>query len=242
MSLWARVVTLIKIKLRKLSQQDEDPVVILERLIGEMDRNLQKLGRQILELGRTKGRLQSEVVNLDGFIHRYETQAREALKLGDEATAREGLLAKQKAKSARDNLKNELTKLGNLMASLERSKQLLKNRIQIYKTKRDELELLKKAASVELDVRQVSAGISTEDVLQDIKAAIELGEQEIKELQAKVEATRELEEEALAPGLEGREALESEDELEELPGISEELEKLKREIKGEKKDSRDISL
>ena len=235
MNLWARLVTLIRIKLRKLGQQNEDPMAILERLIGDMDQNLQKLGRQVLELGRTKGRLQTEVAKLDGFIHRYETQAREALKLSDEATAREALLAKQKAKSAKENLDGELTKLGNWMAALERSKAGLKNRIQIYKTKRDELKLLKEAASVELDVRQVSAGISTDDVLQDIKATIERGEQEIKEIQAKVEATRELEEETLAPGLEGREALEGDEEVEELPGISEDLERLKQEIKGEKK-------
>jgi hypothetical protein len=101
----------------------------------------------------------------------------------------------------------------------------LKNRLKIYRTRKEVLELLYDASKTELRDQEIRMGISNE-VPMDIHTALKRSEEEIKEVQEKVEATKELlNEDIFRRGLTALSS--SEDET--LFNIAEEMERLERE-------------
>jgi len=218
-----RVIRLVKIKLKN-RKPPPDPLTVLQGELQQMDDKLQEIKRSSLELGKSRIQLDHRVRDLQKTINSYQDQARKALKLGREDLAELALRNKNSARETQDQLQHKIDRLGEQIQELERAKEMLINEITIYKIKRDEMELTRKAAQAELSVQERRWGVAAQESANDIQEAFRRLEGEINEIQAEVEATRELGEPA-DPALP-----ESEPEKERSPAITKELEELKREL------------
>lgn len=191
-----------------------------------MDRNILEVKRNSLALGKSKIQLQHKVRDLEKLGDRYKNEARKTLRLGREDLAKLALQNKQVAKATQQQLKKKVEALARQIAEFERVKEELASQIMIYKIKRDEIVSTRSAAEAQLSVEELKWGLSLENSFGNSKDAFMRLEQEIGEIQAQVEATRELGSMRL-PSLE----LGNSDPLPGASGeVSIELEQLKQEL------------
>lgn|GEM_PF-6113112 len=229
MSIWRRVKNLFMAKLRSL-RDSNDPREVLKENLQQMERYLQRIEKSRLELGREKVNMQRRIERLEETVADYQQEARGAVKIGEEQQARLALQEKYNALKMKERLEGHLQRLEDRIRSLERSKDILKNRIEIFRTKEVELDALRSASEAELRIHEITSGMS-EGVFSNINEAVRDSEEKLSEIQAKITATREMmEEEGI--GLEGLpEDLEEMDETVELEGNpEEELEELKNSL------------
>lgn len=190
MNLWLRIKSLIKAKLLRW-RNSEDPRDVLRSNLNEMENYLQKIKKSSLKLGREKGNLKRRINRLEQSIDEYEDEAREALKLDREQQAELALKEKYEVQKRKKRLLENVNALEERIATLERSKDALKNRIEIFRTKEAELDALRSASEAELRIHEIAAGMSDE-VFSDIHEAVRESERRLKQIQSKVQATREL--------------------------------------------------
>lgn len=190
MNLWARIKTLVKAKLRSW-RKNEDPREALRKNLAKMEKYLQQIKKSSLELGREKGTLRRRVERLDHAVEEYEEEAREALKLGEEKQAELALKEKYNVLHRKKQLQENIQALKERIVALERSKDTLKNRIEIFRTKEAELDALRSASEAELRINEITAGMS-EDAFTDINQAVRESERKLQQIQAKVKATQEI--------------------------------------------------
>ena len=231
MALWPRLKALIKSKIRKW-RNDDDPREVLRKNLAKMERYLQKIKKSSLELGREKGTLQRRLQRLNKAIEEFDEEAKEALKLGEENQAEMALKEKYQVIERKRKLESNLKLLEKRILSLERSKDTLKNRIEIFRTKEAELDALRSASEAELRISEITAGMN-EDTFDDINRAVQQSERKLEQIQAKVKATRELMSEKDLTDLEGAVGQPELDEGEDEMDPEKELEQMKESLKQE---------
>ncbi|MFP4588424.1 MAG: PspA/IM30 family protein [Candidatus Bipolaricaulota bacterium] len=231
MNLWLRLKTLVKAKLRKWRNNDE-PRVVLQKNLAKMEKYLQEIKKSSLELGREKGTLQRRLERLNYAIEEYEKEARQALALGEEQQAEIALKEKYNVLRRKKRIEENVQTLNERITSLERSKDALKNRIEIFRTKEAELDALRSASEAELRISEITAGMS-EETFSDINNAVKESERKLQEIQAKVKATRQLLDQEEGTKFDEEMGALDEVELSSKSDPEEELERLKRNIEGQ---------
>lgn len=219
---------------RRRAKQAENPLQALQRHLAEMGQGAEALKQSSLKLGELQGELRQRLRQLERLIQRYEEQARKAYKLKQMDLAEMAIREKLRNQTERDRLQSDIDELGKQITLLERRKEGLLNRLEIYQMKREELELRYSASQADLQAREINAGISESSLmLGEVKDALDEAEQEIRVMQARVEATRELERESQSQAL-AEADLDEEPEEHLLPqeesAVTRELERLKHEL------------
>jgi phage shock protein A len=235
-SVWSRIVRLFKIRLQK-RQGTRDPLRVLQRDLELLDEKVLEVKHNSLELGKHKIKLEHQIRDLDKHIKAYQEQARGALRLGREDLAKLALRSKQEAAGTQSQLREKVLALEHRIAEFEHVKAELINRIRIYKIKRDEVLLTRSAAEAELSAEEVRLGLSLDDRFGDSQTAFNQLETEIREIQARAEATRELSAAAELPPLPQESLPAPEETSASGPQVSAELERLKREVDAEQQDN-----
>lgn len=219
---------------RAKTRRDDSPLETLQRHLGEMGQSAEALKQSSLKLGEMQGELRQRLRQLERLIQRYEEQARKAYKLKQMELAELAIREKLRNITERGRLQGDIDELGKQIAVLETRKEGLLNRLEIYQTKREELELRYSASQAELQAREINTGISESSLmLGEVKDALEEAEREIQAMQARVEATRELEQERTGqtPTEIGLDEEQQERLLpEEESAVSRELERIKHEL------------
>lgn len=190
-----------------------------------MDEKVRELKSNTLQLERTKVRVENRIHDLDTHMNRYQSEAKKALRMGNEQLATMALQNKKSAYETQQQLRGRVEVLVKRIEEFNRLKEEMVNRIMILKIKKDEMMLTRSAAEAELAAEEMRMGMELDGQLESSEDAIERFDQEMKHLQAKVDATRELEQSNTNIPLPG-------DKRESLPSdLTLELEQLKRDLK-----------
>lgn len=222
MSVWSRVKRLIKVKLGKRNRP-ADPLRVVQRDLELMDEQVRLVKSNCLALGKHKIQLEHRIGDLGKHADRYQNEARRALRLGREDLAKLALANKQNTAVTQRQLQIKADALAQRIAEFERLKEELINRIMIFKIKRDELTLSRSTAQAELSAEEMRLGLSLEGDFADSQEALHELEIEIRQIQAQVEATRQLSGDGPPPlELDRNEPL--------TPEVRREFEALKREV------------
>ncbi|HLC29614.1 MAG TPA: PspA/IM30 family protein, partial [Dehalococcoidia bacterium] len=168
----------------------EDPKQALDFGLVQMQENLQKVSRSLLDVSVAKRKLEMQRDRLDENMAKYERQAGEALTLGREDLARVALERKQESAAHRGELEKSIGSVNSQLQSLEHSQASLRASIDGFRVRKEELTAVYDAARAQLQVRETLTGISRETA--DIGSAIQRAEERILETQARVEALDEL--------------------------------------------------
>ncbi len=187
MGLWSRALTIIKAKLSNSS----NPREALNENIESMSNSMQELGLLIKRLKGLKIKLKNKTEELEEASKDFYQEAKEAYNINEKERAEMVLREKYHTLAFKKELEGEVERIDRRLGPLNRSLQSLKNRLKIYKTRKEVVELLYEASRTELRDQEIRMGISNQ-VPMDIHTALKRSEQEIKEVQEKVEATREL--------------------------------------------------
>jgi len=188
---WKRLVRLLKVRLN-VRKSVQDPLRVLQRDLELMDEKVLEVKHNSLALGKHKIQLQHRISELNRRIEDYQTEARKALRLDREDLARLALGNKQTALITQGQLQQKVDALAQQIIEFERIKDELANQIMIYKIKRDEVVLTRSAAEAELSAEELRWGLNLQDNFADSREALQRLEQEIHQIQAQAQATREL--------------------------------------------------
>ncbi len=187
MGLMQRALTIIKAKLSNSS----NPREALNENIESMSNSMQELGLLIKRLKGLKIKLKNKAQELEEASNEFYQEAKEAYNINEKERAEMVLREKYHTLAFKKELEGTVERIERRLVPLNRSLESLKNRLKIYKTRKEVLELLYDASRTELRDQEIRMGISNQ-VPMDIHTALKRSEVEIKEVQEKVEATKEL--------------------------------------------------
>ena len=190
MGLLTRVTRIFRAEASGALDKLEDPRRTLDYALVEMEENLQKVSRSVLDVAAAKRKLEMQRDHLSENIAKYEGQAGQALVLEREDLARVALDRKQESVARRDELERSISSVDAQLRSLERGRASLRARIDSFRGRKEELAAIYDAAGAQLRVRETLAGISSE--ITDVGQSIQRAEERIRETQARVEAMDEL--------------------------------------------------
>lgn len=214
--LWERLRRLITLK----RQGRKGPLQALEEYHQRLFRSADQLTWQYLKLGKVSRQLGQRAESLRRLIQRYDDQARKHYKLNQLDLAEAAIREKLKHQADLKRLEGTVEELGERLKTLKAYKEKLAGQLQLYQIHKEALELRYDASRTELEARELQSGLSL-DELPDLKGAIEEAEEEIRVIQAQLEATRELEEADRRS--EGEEELRDEEVAREIAELEEKL-------------------
>lgn len=187
MGLMQRALTIIKAKL----SNSRNPREALHENIESMSNSMQELGLLIKRLKGLKIKLKNKAQELEEASGEFYREAKEAYNIDEKERAEMVLREKYHTLAFKRELEDTVERIDQRLVPLNRSLESLKNRLKIYKTRKEVLELLYDASKTELRDQEIRMGIS-DQIPVDIHTALKRSEEEIREVQEKVEATKEL--------------------------------------------------
>jgi len=215
-SFWERLRRLIALKRRRR----KDPLQVLEEHHQRLFRSADRLTWQYLKLGKVRHELSQRAESLRRLVQRYDDQARKHYKLGQSDLAEAAIREKLKHQAELKRLEGTVEELGERLKTLKAHKERLAGQLQLYQIHKEAIELRYDASRAELEARELQSGLSL-DELPDLTGAIEEAEEEIRLIEAQLEATRELEETSWRA--EGEEGLRDEEVAREIAELEEKL-------------------
>ena len=194
-SLWARLKRLLT--LRRRGQRPQDPLKILEEHKEKLFESMNRLSWQALKLGEVRQQLRGRARSLERLVQRYEEQARKHYKLGQVDLAKAALREKLRHEEELKRLRETVEALSRQQETLKAHKERLVGQLELYRLKAEALELRYRATQAELEARELQLGLSS-DEMPDLQEAVSGAEEEIRRIQAQLEALEELHEDARA--------------------------------------------
>jgi phage shock protein A len=187
-----------------------------------------------VEVSTARNTLQAQRSQAQRAIDQAEEQARQAVRLEREDLATRALERKAFAQERLNSLTNNIAAIDAQVDSLKTSQTSLRQRIELFQAKKEELKALYDSSRAQLQVREAATGISKD--MADAGHAIDRAETRIQAMQARVEAIDHL----IATGaLDDALALEGDDIDRELArltrttSVESDLQRIKAEVIGE---------
>lgn len=230
MGILSRFTTVFKAKVNSLLNRAEDPGEQLDYSYEKMRDQLQDVKRGVSEVTKQKVLLQNRKEDLLEEIEKYNDHAREAVRQDRDDLARSALEKKNTKMNQVEELNDQIKDLEQTEENLISKKNLLQEKIQEFKTKKEMKKAKHNAAEAQVSVQENLQGIGDESIGQ----AMEDIEKDIEEMEANSEALNELQDEGvLESPLEDKSDLEQElDGLSESQDVENELSSLKNEEEG----------
>ncbi|WP_206812614.1 PspA/IM30 family protein [Paradesulfitobacterium ferrireducens] len=195
MGLVSRLKNIFEAKVEKGIDALEDPKEMLDYSLTKMEDSLQSMARNAVELGTAKIRVELERNTALETARKYEEQAEKALELGQEDLAKEALLRKVDAESRALELAAHIEKMAEQLQTISKRQDELRNKIRTFRSKKEELKATYAASKAQLKVKELVTTIGSES--ENIARTVERAEARIQEMQAKVLAVDELEEQGI---------------------------------------------
>ncbi len=209
----------------------EDPRRTLDFSLVEMNENLRKIERSLLDISTAKQKLVTQRDDLQSSIERYNSQARQALDFQRDDLAQIAIGRKQELDQRLAEVGENIRKVDEQLSSLQASRDSLKAKIESFKSRKEELKAMYGAAEAQVRIKETLTGISEE--ITDAGQSITRAEARIKDMQARADAIDELIARGAIEDVLGESESDVELELRRLgrsKAVEEELARLKKEV------------
>ncbi|MHB8842242.1 MAG: PspA/IM30 family protein [Candidatus Aquicultor sp.] len=231
MGLIDRFMRIFRMRAEDTLEKMEDPRKTLDYSLVEMNENLRKIERSLLDISTAKQKLVMQRDDLAGNIGRYNGQARQALEFKRDDLAQVAIGRKQELEQRLGEVEQNMQRVEQQMSSLESGRDSLKAKIESFKGRKEELKAMYGAAEAQVRIKETLTGISEE--LTDVGQSITRAEDRIKDMQARAGAIDELIARGAIEDVLGESKDEVQRELERLgrsKAVEEELTRLKKEV------------
>lgn len=203
MSFFARLKAIFRARASQALDDLEDPRASLDYSLTRLQTSLRQISDSLVEVSTARRNLETQRAQLEAAIAKYETQAHDALVVNREDLAARALERKAGARERLESLRTNIDSLNAQVESLKTSQASLRQKIDLFQGKKEELKALYDSSRAQLKVKEAVSSISKD--LADVGHAIERAETRIRGMQARVEAIDELVasgalDDALTPG------------------------------------------
>jgi len=234
MSFFARLKALFGAKANQAIESMEDPRASLDYSLTRLQASLRQISDSLVDVSTAERALVSQRGQAQTSIDKAEEQARQALRVGREDLATRALERKSLAQDRLNRLNASISSLEAQVESLKTSQANLRQKIELFQARKEELKALYDSSRAQLRVKEAATGMSKD--IADAGHAIERAETRIQAMLSRVEAIDDLIaagslEDALAP--EGDDIDRELASLSRAASIEKELERLKAEVTGE---------
>ncbi|KAI8462693.1 MAG: PspA/IM30 family-domain-containing protein [Monoraphidium minutum] len=227
-NLFARVVRIIKANLDNFTSQFEDPELMLDRLIDEMNEDLVRMRQATAKVMASERQMTAKYTQAQATADDWLRRAELAVRKGQDDLAREALLRRKGADSAATALKAQLDAQRRAMEQLTANVRTLEGKVTEARNKRETLKSRAAAAKSSKAVQEMVAGLRMNTTT--AWAAFDKMEEKVISMEAEAESIGIL---ATPDSLESRFAA-----LEGAGGVEDELSALKRGVLAPPADAR----
>jgi phage shock protein A len=186
-----RMSTIVKAKISKLLDRAEDPSETLEYSYQKQIELLQNVKKGIADVVTSKKRLQLQEKALQDQIVKLDTQARQAVNVGQEDLARTALERKNVAQTELQSLDSQIADLEQQQEQLTASEQKLKTKIEQFRSKKEVIKAQYSAAEAQVRISEAATGVGEE--MADVGLAMQRALDKTENMKARAQAVQELE-------------------------------------------------
>jgi len=186
MSFIARLKAIFGAKANQALDQIEDPRASLDYSLTRLQASLRQISDSLVEVSTARHTLEAQRGQTQKAIDQAEEQARQAVQLGREDLATRALERKAAAQQRLNSLNGNIALLDAQVESLKTSQANMRQKIELFQAKKEELKALYDSSRAQLQVKEAAGGISKD--LADVGHAIQRAETRIQAMQARVEA------------------------------------------------------
>lgn len=186
MSIIARFKAIFEAKANAAADSIEDPKASLDYSLRKLEDARRDLSRGLIEVSAAKRRLQSQREQLAAAAARYQQQAQAAVEADRDDLARLALERKQEAEARLVDLDTNIASLERQETTLKENQIKLERKINLFRSKKEELKAIHDSAQAQLRVQESLSGISTD--LADVGNTIQRTEARILEMQSRADA------------------------------------------------------
>ncbi len=234
MSFLARLKALFEVKANQTLEGREDPRANLDYSLTRLQTQLRQISDSLVEVSTARRSLEAQRAQTQKTIDKTEEQALQAVRVEREDLAARALERKAAAQEQLERLNNSIASLDARVESLKTSQADLRQKIELFQARKEELKALYDSSRAQLKVKEAASGISKD--LADAAHAIQRAETRIQAMQSRVDAIDELIatgalEDVLAP--EGDDIDRELANLTRAAAVETELERLKAEVTAE---------
>lgn len=235
MSFIARLKALFGAKVNQAIDGIEDPRAELDYSLTRLQSQLRQISDSLVEVSTARRGLEAQRNQVQKTIDKTEEQARQAVRVEREDLAARALERKAAAHEHLERLNNSISSLDVQVESLKTSQANLRQKIELFQARKEELKALYDSSRAQLKVKEAASGISKD--MADAAHAIQRAETRIQGMQSRVDAIDDLIstgalEDVLAP--EGDDIDRELASLTRDAAVETELERLKEELAAEK--------
>jgi phage shock protein A len=186
-----RMSTLVKAKISKLLDRAEDPGETLEYSYQKQIELLQNVKKGIADVVTSKKRLQMQQESLQQQIVKLDTQARQALAVGNEELARTALERKNVAQTEMQSMDGQIAELEGQQEKMTESEQRLRTKIEQFRSKKEVIKAQYSAAEAQVRISEAATGVGEE--MADVGLAMQRALDKTENMKARADAVGELE-------------------------------------------------
>ena len=190
MSFFDRLKAIFGAKVNQALDEIEDPRASLDFSLTRLQAILRQISDSLVEVSTARRTLESQRGQAQKAIDQTEEQARQAIRLGREDLATRALERKALAQERLNSLYANIEALDAQVESLKTSQANMRQKIELFQAKKEELKALYDSSRAQLQVKEAATGISKD--LSDAGHAIERAETRIQAMQSRVEAIDDL--------------------------------------------------
>lgn len=185
MNLMARLKTIFAANANSALDQIEDPRANLDYSLTRLQASLRQISDSLVEVATARRMLETQRDQAQATVAKYEDQARQAVTLGRDDLATRALERKAAAQEQLNELNTNIASVDAQVERLKASQQNLRQKIELFQGKKEELKALYDSSRAQLQVKEAATGISQD--LTDAGHAIERAESRINQMQARVQ-------------------------------------------------------
>ncbi len=186
MNLIARLKAIFAANANSALDQIEDPRAMLDYSLTRLQASLRQISDSLVEVATARRSLETQRDQAQATVAKYEEQARQAVTLGRDDLATRALERKAAAQEQLNSLNTNIASVDVQVESLKASQANLRQKIELFQGKKEELKALYDSSRAQLQVREAATGISKD--LADAAHAIEHAETRINQMQSRVQA------------------------------------------------------
>jgi phage shock protein A len=199
MGILERLSTLIRANINDLLDQAEDPEIMLNQILRDMETEINRARSQVAEMMAQERLFRDDLQAEQQKSSQMEERAEHYVRQGNDTLAREALKRKADADSNIAVLQQQLNAQSEMVQRLRRQLDMLEEKYQQAVSNRDALLARYRRAKTEQQVSRTMAGLDVADYGSEFARM----ERRIREHEARVAAESELRDDLLSGDLEG---------------------------------------
>jgi len=186
MSFIARLQAIFGARVNQAIDGIEDPRASLDYSLTRLQASLRQISESLVEVATAKRALEAQHAQAQTAVDKAEEQARQAVRVDRQDLATRALERKAAAQERLNSLNGNVATLDAQVESLKTSQANLRQKIELFQAKKEELKALYDSSRAQLQVKEAATGISKD--LADAGHAIARAETRIQAMQSRVEA------------------------------------------------------